>query len=108
MRRLQQAPCFASVAAAERRGAVVQQFLGLPLPLGQRAARPLDVRARAGMAAIEKQRARPDVDGVLVLRGEVVIETGEEQLFDFGVAIRVRRGARASGCRVGAKRIGAH
>ena len=91
-RGLQQAPRLAAVAALERRDAALQQLLGLPLPLGQRAARPLDVRAGARVAAIEKQRARPDVDRVLVVRGEVVIEAGEQQLLDLRVAIRVRRG----------------
>ena len=39
------------------------------------------------MAAIEEQHARPDVDRELVLAGEVVIEPGEQQLFDSRVAI---------------------
>ena len=104
------------VAAVERGHAALQQFLGLPLPLGERAARPIDVRARAGVAAVEKQRARPDVDGEFVVGGEVMVEAGEQQLLDFGIAIRVRRGIecprriRARGIirRIGAKRIGTH
>jgi hypothetical protein len=46
------------------------------------------------MIAIEEERARPDIDRLFVLRGEVVIEAGEEQLFDLGVAIGLRRGVR--------------
>jgi hypothetical protein len=87
--RLQQSPRFSCIATAERRRAAVQQFLRLPLALGERAARALDVRPRAGMAAVEKQRACPDVDGELVVRGEVMVESGEEEVFDSGVAIRV-------------------
>ena len=105
MRRLQQPARLVAVAALERRDAGLQQLFGFALPLGQRAARPLDVRARPRVAAIEKQRARPDVDGLVVLGGEVVIEAGEQELLDLRVAIRIRRGvvrARA----VGAKRIG--
>ena len=101
---LEQPSRFARFAAIERRDAVVQQLLGLALPLGQRAARPLDVGARARMAAIEEQRARPDVDRLFVLGGEVVIEAEQQQLLDLRIAIRVRRAVeRAFG--IGAKRI---
>ena len=88
----------------KRRDSVLQQFLGLALAFGEGAARPLDVRACPGVAAIEKQHARPDADGVVVLRGEVVIEPGEQQLLDLRVAIRFRRGSEGAGA-VGAKRI---
>ena len=66
-RRLQQPARFVAVAATERGDAVLQQLFGFALPLGQRAAGALDVGARARVAAIEKQRARPDVDGLLVV-----------------------------------------
>jgi hypothetical protein len=39
------------------------------------------------VASIEKEGAGPDVDGLLVLRGEVVVQTGEEELLDLRVAI---------------------
>src|SRR5207249_4259685 len=78
-------------AAAERLDAVLQQFFGFALSLGQGAAGALDVGAGAGMAAIEEEDARPDVDRVVVLRGEVMIEAGEQQLLDLGVTIRARR-----------------
>ncbi len=45
-RRLQQPPSFVALAALERGHAVLQQLLGLPLPLGLRAARAVDVGAR--------------------------------------------------------------
>jgi len=44
------------------------------------------------MAAIEKERARPDVDGLVVLSGEIMIEASEQELFDLRVAICIRRG----------------
>src|SRR6184192_1111118 len=39
----------------------------------ERARSALDVGTGPRVAAIEKQRARPDVDGLFVLRGEVVV-----------------------------------
>src|SRR5438128_992702 len=72
-RRLEQPPCFSAVAALECRDATVQQFFGLALAFGERAPGPLDVGVSARMAAVQKQRARPDVDRVLVLRGKVMI-----------------------------------
>ena len=91
-RRLQQSPGFRALAAIERRHTVVQQLFGLPLTFRQRAARPFDVGTRTRMAAIEKQRPRPDVDRLVVVGRKVVIQAGEEQLLDFCVAIGVRRG----------------
>ena len=46
----------------------------------------------ARVIAVEKQGARPQVDRLLVVPGEVMVEPGEEQLLDFGVALRTRRG----------------
>ena len=90
--RPQQSPRFRALAAIERRHAVVQQLFGLPLTLRERTARPFDVGAGTRMAAIEKQRPRPDVDRLVVVGRKVVIQAGEEQLLDFCVAIGVRRG----------------
>ncbi len=70
----------------------MQQLFGLALALGLRAARPLDVGPRSGVGAIEKQDAGPDVDRELVTIREVMIETDEQQLLDFRIAIRSRRG----------------
>jgi glutamate formiminotransferase len=82
----------------ERRDAGLQQLFRLTLALGNGAARPLDVRARARMTAIEEERARPHVDRLVVLRREVVIEADEQEMFDFRVAIRVHsRLVRVSG-----------
>ena len=72
----------------------VDELLALALAFGQRAARALDVGAGAAVAALEKHDARPDVDRLLVVAVEVLIEAGEQQLFDAGVAVRV--GARAA------------
>jgi hypothetical protein len=70
----------------------MQQFLRLALPLGDRASRALDVRAGTVVIALEKHHARPDVDRVLVFSREVMIETGDEQLFDARGAIGIVRG----------------
>ena len=75
----------------ERVGAGVQQLVRLALFLRERAPGPFDVRARLRVGAVEEQHARPDVDRELVLAREVVVETGEQQLFDPGVAITIRR-----------------
>ncbi len=81
----------------------MRQLFGFALPLGEGAPRPIDVRARTGVAAIEKQHAAPHVDRRFVLRREIVIQAGEEQLLDLRVVIGVGRGERALA--VGAKQI---
>ena len=77
----------------------MQQLFGLALPLGQRAARALDVGAGAAVAAVEEDDARPDVDRLLVVAGEVVVEAGEQELLDVGVAVRIRRVGRCTRAR---------
>ena len=67
-------------------------LFGFALTLGERTSCPLDVGAGARMVAIEEERAGPDVDGEVVVRGEIMIETDQQELFDFRVAVRVRRG----------------
>ena len=57
------------------------------------------------MIAIDEERARPDVDGELVVGGEIVIEPDQQQLFDLGVAARRRLGG-VGACGLGAERIG--
>jgi hypothetical protein len=71
---------------------VLQEFFGLSQPLGERAARPLDVRARPWMAAIQEEHAGPDVDRLIVLSRKVMIEADEQELLDLRVAIRLRHG----------------
>ena len=89
----------------ERGNAGLQQLFGLPLALGERASRAFDVGTGALMAAVEKQRPRPDVDGLIVLPGEIVIEARQEQLFDLRIAIGIRRAIERAGT-VGTKRVG--
>ena len=59
----------------------------MSLPFGQGTARPLDVRPRPGVPAIEEEHAGPDVYRLLVAPGEVVIESREEELLDTRIAI---------------------
>jgi hypothetical protein len=80
----------------------VDEFLALALLLGEGTARPLDVRAGTAVAALEEDDAGPDVDRLLIAAGEILIEAGEEQLFDAGIAVRI--GGRAA-C-TGWERIG--
>ena len=86
------------VAALKGRYTGVEQFIAFALALGDRTSRPLDVRPRPGVPAIEKQDTRPDVNGKIVLTGEVVVETGKEKLFNprVPIAIRFLRGGRGS------------
>ena len=49
---------------------------------GLRAARAIDVGARPIVRAIQKQHARPQVDGGVEFAGKVVIETRHEQMLD--------------------------
>ena len=94
--RIQHLPRRLDLSTLERRDAVVQQLFRLALLLGHRAAGALDVRARPRVIAIEKQRARPDVDGLCVVGREVLIEAGKKKALDLGVAlgVAVGRGAR--------------
>ena len=78
----QQVACALDVACLVGIEAAVQQFLRLALPLGNRASRAVDVGARPIVIALEKDDARPDIDGLFVISGEVVIETGDEKFFD--------------------------
>ena len=79
------------LAGVVRRDARVKELLRFALTLGERAARPLDVRASAIVIALQKNHARPDANGAFVLAGEIVIESREQQLFDAGLAVGVTR-----------------
>ncbi len=89
---LEESSSLNGLAAVERGQAAVEQLFRLALPLSHGASGALDVRAGACVAAVEKQCARPDVDRLLELRGEVMVKSGEEQLLDLGVPIPVQRG----------------
>jgi hypothetical protein len=65
---------------------LMHERFGFTLSLGLRTTCPFDVGARPVVVPIEKQHARPDVDGLVVLRREVMIETGEQQAFNARVA----------------------
>jgi len=86
----QQAPGGVRFAALEGLLARVDELLGFALAFRDGAARALDVGTRPRVAAIEKEDARPDVDGQLVFAGEVVIQPAEQQLLDPRVAIALR------------------
>ena len=82
----------------------MQQFFRFALPLRLRASRALDVRTRAIVAPVEKQHARPHVDGRLVGTGKVVIEPLEQQLFDTRLALDARERVGRAG-KVRAERV---
>src|SRR5439155_1634234 len=78
----EQATRFRSTAAMKRRDALLQQLFRLALLFRERAARPLDVGARTRVIAIEKERPRPHINGLLVAPGKIVIKTDKEEVFD--------------------------
>ena len=103
------------VAARQGIGAGLQQLFRFALPLRERAAGALDVGARLPVRTIEKQHAGPDVDRQIVPAREVVVEAGQQQLFDSGVAITIgeirtsgadRSGAGRSCGYVGSRQVG--
>jgi hypothetical protein len=103
-RRLEQPARLVSLSPTERGETILQEFLGLSLALGERAARAFDVRPGPRMIPIQEQRARPDVDRLLVLRSEVMIQTNEQELLDLRVPTRLWRSFEPSG-EVGPERI---
>ena len=102
--RRQQLPGRRAIAARERIGPGLKELFCLPLSFRERAPCPLDIRTRFPVGTIEKEHARPDVDGEIVTAGEIVIETGEQQLFDSGVTITI--GVIGIRGPIGAKRVG--
>ena len=71
----------------KRLDALVEHGFGFALSLGLSTARPLDVSAGAAVVPIEKQDARPEIDGLFVLIGEIQVEAREQQLLDPRVAL---------------------
>lgn len=65
----------------------MQELFGFALAFRYRGAGAVDVRAGAIVVALEKHNARPDVDGLFVFSGEIVVETGNEELFDASRAL---------------------
>ena len=60
----------------------MHERFGNALAFGLRAAGAIDIGTRPIVGPIEKQHARPEVDGLFELTGEVVIEAGHEQMLD--------------------------
>ncbi len=58
------------------------------------------------VSAIDEQRARPHIDGELMLAGEVMIEAVQQQLFDARLAIAL--GVERCGQGVRVDRVGGH
>ena len=77
----------------------MQDLLGLALALGKSIAGALDIRTCPCLAPIQEQHARPDVDRLFVVAGEVVIEALEEKLLDASVAVGTGEGVRCAGRR---------
>ena len=71
-----------SAATVEQRRHRLQRLIGAALPLGDRPARPLDVRARTGVMPVEEQDTCPDVDRVLEPSLKIVPKPLGEQAFD--------------------------
>lgn len=94
-------PC--DIPFVKRLDALVKDCFRFALPFRLRAACALDVCAGSTVMPVEEQHPRPQVDRLLVLRSEVLIETGEQQLLDsrvpFGAAQRL------GGSGFGTKRI---
>jgi len=65
----------------------MQALFGFPLAFGQCASRAFDIRASPAMATLQERDARPDIDRLLIVTTEVVIKTGQQQLFDTRCAI---------------------
>jgi hypothetical protein len=80
---------FIAISVSNRSDAPLKQLLRFTLPLGQRAARTIDVRPCARMTPIEKERARPDVDRLFVACSEVMVEASDQQSFNFGVTLGI-------------------
>jgi hypothetical protein len=100
----QQRPGVLHVPAMERIESLVDQGFGLALLFGLGATRALDVGPGTVVMAVQEQDTGPHVDGGLEVAGEVVIETGDQQLFDARV---LPRRARTAGWRwMGRLRIG--
>ena len=69
----------------------MDQRFGNALLLRLRAARAIDVGARAIVIAIEKQHAGPEIDGRFELAREIVIEPRHEEMLDAPFVFGARR-----------------
>ena len=78
----QQRACAIDFSLTKGFETLMDQRLGNALLLRLSAARALDVGARPIVAAIEKQHASPEVDGLFEFTRKVVIKAGHEQVLD--------------------------
>ena len=90
------------IAGLERLDALMQHRLRLPLQLGLRTARAIDIGPRAIVMPIEEQDARPEIDRLFVLAEEILVEPGKKQLLDARIAIGCAQRVRC--VRVGTER----
>src|SRR5688572_5559919 len=67
-------------AGFEKLLARLKHFLRAPLTLGDGAAGPVDVGTRSRVRPIQKQHARPDVNGVFEMAVEIQVKALNEQL----------------------------
>jgi hypothetical protein len=58
------------------------------------------------VVAIEEHDPCPDVDGLCVIRGEILVEAGKQKILDFGVALGVAVGGCGALDWIRAERIG--
>ena len=65
----------------------MQNLVRTTLALGERRTRAVDIGAGPGVGAIEKEDARPEVNGFLIPALEVLLETGDEKSFRATVAV---------------------
>ena len=90
------------IAGLKRLDALMQHRFRLPLQLGLRTARAIDIGPRPIVMPIEEQDARPEVDGLFVLAEEILVEPGKKQLLDAGITLGCAQRVRC--VRVGTER----
>jgi hypothetical protein len=83
----QKASCPLQISSLIGSDSLVKALFGLALTFGQCAAGTLDICAGAPVATLEKRHTRPHVNRLLVVATEVMVEAGQQQLFDTRGAI---------------------
>jgi hypothetical protein len=62
------------LASVECRDPLIEELFRFAVTLRERAPRPLDVRASAIVSALQKDHARPHIDGLVVVSREIVVK----------------------------------